>query len=78
MEFKYISVYVYKSFLLSAYISAHKFDIIYLSQTYLNSETTSGDKFFEIPRYNFITEDRPSNSEQGGVSMCLLQKPTIF
>ena len=33
-----------KIFLLSAYISAHKSDIICLSETYLNSEIPSDDK----------------------------------
>ena len=34
--------------LLSAYSSVHKFDIICLSETYLNSETPSDDKNLEI------------------------------
>ena len=35
--------------LLSAYISVHKFDIICLSETYINSEIPSDDENLEIP-----------------------------
>ena len=53
--------------LLSAYISVHKFDIICLSETYLNSETSSDDENLEIAGYNLVIEDHPSNSKGGGV-----------
>ena len=52
--------------LLSAYISVHKFDIICLSETYLNSEIPSDDENLEIPGYNLVREDHPSNSKRGG------------
>ena len=51
-----------KVFLLSAYISIHKFDIICLSKTYLNSKITFDDKNLEIPGYKLVREDHPSNS----------------
>ena len=35
--------------LLSAFISVHKLDIICLSETYLNSETSPDDDSLEIP-----------------------------
>ena len=38
--------------LLSAFISVHKLDISCLSETYLNSETSSYDDNLEIPGYN--------------------------
>ena len=37
---------------LSAYIYIHKFDIICLSETYINSEIPSDDENFEIARQN--------------------------
>ena len=51
---------------LPAYISLHKFDIC-LSETYLNSETSSDDEILELLRYNIIKEDHPSNSKWGKV-----------
>ena len=53
--------------LLSAYSSVHKFDIICLSETYLNSEASSDDENLEIAGYNLVIEDHPSNSKGGGV-----------
>ena len=41
---------------LSAYISVHKFDIICLSETYLNSEIPSDDENLEILGYNLVRE----------------------
>ena len=55
--------------LLSAYISVYKFDIICLSETYLNSEIPSDDENLEIPGYNLVREDHPSISKSGGVSV---------
>ena len=53
--------------LLLAYIFVHKFDIIYFSETYLNSEIPSDNENLEIPGYNLVREDHPSNSKRGGV-----------
>ena len=61
--------------LLSAYTSVHKFDIICLSETYLNSEIPSDDKNLEIPGYNLVREDQPSNSKRGGV--CVYYKSSL-
>ena len=45
-----LSSHMYKkTSLLSAFISVHKLDIIYLSETYLNSKTSPGDDNLEIP-----------------------------
>ena len=43
--------------LLTAYNSIHKFDIICLSETYLNSETLSNNENLNIPGYNLIRAD---------------------
>ena len=71
-----ISVHMFtKVSLLSAYISVHKFDIICLSETYLNSEIPSDDKNLEIPGYNLVREDHPSNSKCGEV--CVYYKSSL-
>ena len=57
---------------LSAYIYVHKFDITYLSETYLNSKIPSADKNLELPGYNLAREDHLFNSKRGGVFKNLL------
>ena len=61
-----------KLFLLKAYITIHKFDIICLSETYLDSSTTSDDDNLAISGYNLIRSDHPSNNKRGGV--CIYYK----
>ena len=63
-----------KLFLLKAYIAIHKFDIICLSETYLDSSTTSDDDDDDlaISGYNLIRSDHPSNNKSGGV--CIYYK----
>ena len=61
-----------KLFLLKAYISVHKFDIICLSETYLDSTVPLDDVNLVISGYNFIRSDHPSNTKRGGV--CLYYK----
>ena len=61
-----------KLFLLKAYISVHKFDIICLSETYLDSTVPIDDDNLVISRYNLIRSDHPSNNKRGGV--CLYYK----
>ena len=53
--------------LLIAYNSIHKFDIICLSETYLDSEILSDDDKLEIPGYNLARADHPNNIKRGGV-----------
>ena len=65
-----------KLFLLKAYIAIHKFDIICLSEIYLDSSTTSDDDDDDddlaISGYNLIRSDHPSNHKRGGV--CIYYK----
>ena len=56
-----------KLFLLKAYIAIPNFDIICLSETYLDSSTTSDDDDLAISGYNLIRSDHPSNNKRGGV-----------
>ena len=61
--------------LLSAYTSVDKFDIICLSETYLNSKIPSDDKNLEMPGYKLVREDHPSNSKRGGI--CVYYKSSL-
>ena len=58
--------------LLRAYLAFHKFDIICLSETYLNSSNSPDDETLEIPGYNLVLSDHPLNSKRGGV--CIYYK----
>ena len=60
--------------LLTAYVLAYNFDIICLSETYLNSETSTDDQNLEIPDYCLLRADHPSNSKRGGV--CIIYRTT--
>ena len=54
------------------YISVHKFDIIYLPETYLDLTVPLDDDNLVISGYNLIRPDHPSNTKRGGV--CLYYK----
>ena len=56
--------------LLRAYVSAHKFDIICLSETYLDSSIDDGN--LEISGYYLIRSDHPLNKNCGGI--CIYYK----
>ena len=53
--------------LLKAYLTVHKFDIVCLSETYLDSNTAPNDENLEVSGYKLIRSDHPSNSKRGGV-----------
>ena len=55
-----------KVFLLKAYISIHKFDIICITETYLDSITPSNDSHLEICGYILVHSDHPSNNNREG------------
>ena len=61
-----------KLVLLKAYNSVHKFDIICLSETYLDSNILPDDSNLKIPGYNLVRSDHPSNKKRGGV--CIYYK----
>ena len=52
---------------LRAYVSANKFDVICISETYLNSDTFTVDENLKIVGYTLIRADHASNTKQGGV-----------
>ena len=65
-----ISAYDYsKLFLLNSYNSLHKFDIICLSETYLDSNTPLNDDNLEISGYTLVRSDHPSNTKRRGVCL---------
>ena len=55
--------------------SLHKFDIICLSETYLDSNTPLNDDNLEISGYTLVRSDHPSNTKRGGV--CLYYKNNL-
>ena len=55
--------------LLKAYLAVHKFDILCLSETYLNSSFPLDDGNLDIPGYVMVRADDPGNSKRGGVCM---------
>ena len=61
--------------LLTVYVLVHNFDIICLSETYLNSETSTDDKNLEILGYCLLRADHPSNNKRGGV--CIFYMTTL-
>ena len=54
--------------LLGAYESVHKFDIICLLETYLDSSID--DESLEISGYYLIRSDHPSNKKRGSICIC--------
>ena len=53
--------------LLTTYNFLHDFDIIWVSETFLNSEIAANDPNLEIPGYNIYRADHPSNCKRGGI-----------
>ena len=58
--------------LLRAYLAFHNFDIICLSEIYLNSSNSPDDETSEISGYNLVHSDHPLNSKRAGV--CIYYK----
>ena len=62
------SIFVYnfaKIFLLKAYITIHRFNIICLSETYLDSSVPINNENLDIDGYNLVHSDDSSNNKQG-------------
>ena len=62
--------------LLRAYLAFHNFDIICISETYLNSSNSPDDETLEISGYNLVRSDHPLNSKRGGV--CIYYKNYVL
>ena len=65
-----------KLVLLKAYNSIHKFHIIFIKETYLDSNISPNDSDLEIPRYNLVRCDH-SLSSTVNVS-CRIKSESIF
>ena len=70
-----VFLYIYYISLLRAYISTHKFDVICISETYLDSDTSDDDDNLKIAGYNLIRADHPSNTKQSGI--CIYYKHSL-
>ena len=55
--------------LLRAYISINKIDITCLSETYLSSSISSDDLNLELPGYNLVRADNPTNTKRDSVGI---------
>ena len=63
-----VSAYNYtKVSSLKAFIAVHKFDIICLSETYLDSSVAPDDDNLDISGYSLVRSEHPSNNKRGGV-----------
>ena len=58
--------------LLEGYLAVHKFHIICLSETFLDSSISDYDPGLDLDGYNLLGCDHPSNSNRGGV--CIYYK----
>ena len=61
--------------LLQAYIIQNNYDIICLSETFLNSSIQTNDDRISIDGYNLIRADHPNDSKRGGI--CIYYKEHI-
>ena len=65
----------YSISLLQVYITQHNYDIICLSEMFLNSSIETNDDRILIDGYNLIRADHPSDSKRGAV--CIYYKDHI-
>ena len=61
--------------LLTAYNFIHNFDVICVSETFLNFGIAANDPNLEIARYNLYSADHLSNCKRG--SVCILYKTRL-
>ena len=53
--------------LLQGYISSNKVDILCLSETSFDSDISCDDNNLQLPGFDLIRADHPSNTKRGGV-----------
>ena len=64
-----------KIYLLKAYVAINKFDIICLSEIYLDLSIPINNNNFDIDGYKLLRSDHPSNTERGGV--CIYYRSSL-
>ena len=69
LEFKWNCIKISIS---EAYITVHDFDIICVSETFLDSSYSNDDPKLSIQGYAILRSDHPSNTKRGGV--CIYYK----
>ena len=65
-----------KIYHLRAYISTHKFDVIFISETSRDSDTSDDDDNLKIAGYNLIRADHAPNTKRNGV--CIYYKHSLI
>ena len=66
---------LFKVSLLEAYNAIHKFDMICLSETFLNSSLQNDDDSLVLNGYKLVRADNPSDLKRGGV--CIYFKESL-
>ena len=57
--------------LLQGYISNNKVDILCLSETFLNSDISCDDNNLQLPGFDLVRADYPSNTKRGGFAFVI-------
>ena len=60
--------------LLKAYNTIHKYDILCISETYLDSSVSVDDTTLSLPGYDLVWSDHPSNIKRGVVFACIIKR----
>ena len=58
-----------------AYVAIKKFDVVSLSETFLDSSNLSDDENFDLTGYNVVRADHPLNTQKAGV--CIYFKSSL-
>ena len=61
--------------LLKVYISIHEFDVVCISETYLDADTSDDDDNLKVTGYSLIQADPASNTKRGCVCTCYRHSP---
>ena len=61
--------------LLQAYNTIYQYDILCITETYLDSSISNDDTTLSLPGYNLAWSDHPGNVKRGGV--CLYYKEKL-
>ena len=61
--------------MIEVFISTHKFDILCLSETFLDSTIDLNDENINIDGYSILRADHPSNNKRGGI--CIYFKQSL-